>query len=66
MAINQLNFIVHNPAVEYTFQVTKIMELYVKRSLAKLVSTISEQTALPALHHCPENHPTSLQTHVIN
>ena len=40
-----LNFSVHNPAVEYTFQVTKPVKLNIKRLSVKPLSTISEQTA---------------------
>jgi len=39
--------LVHDPAVEYTFQVTKLVEWNIKWLLAKPVSTISEQTVLP-------------------
>ena len=47
---SHLYFVVHDPAVEYTFQITK---LNIKRSLAKPVSTISEQTVLPGMRTCP-------------
>ena len=53
MVINQLNFKMRNLAVEYTFQVTKLVELNIKRSLAKPESTISEQTALPRIRYKP-------------
>ena len=44
--------VVHNPAVEYTFQVTKLVELNIKRLLySKPISTISEQTAMDAYMH---------------
>jgi len=65
---------VQDLAIHYTFQVTKLVELNIKRLLAKPVTIISEQTALPRMricpcgwsHNCPENHTTSLQTHVVH
>ena len=47
-----MNFIVHYPAIEHKFQVTKLVELNIKQSLAQPVrlaqpvSIISEQAAI--------------------